>query len=110
TYVMSQGHISLEIVTASVPLFTQANAERYKTLAIAAGQENEILAQVGALIKTGGSRGPLEGLPMRKMILMGTSWSAAALTTYLPAHMVYRAAGMKPIFDGFLPTSIGGAT
>src|SRR5712671_51081 len=108
TYVMSQGHISLEIVTGSVPLFTQANAERYKPLAISPAQANEIIAQVGALVKSGGSKGPLEGLPMRKMILMGTSASAAALTAYLPTHMVYRAAGMKPIFDGFLPTSMGG--
>ena len=109
TYVMSQGHISLEIVTGSLPVFTQANAERYKSLAIANGQENEILAQVGALVKSGGSNGPLEGLPMRKMILMGTSASAAAVTAYLPAHMVYRAAGMKPIYDGFLPTSMAGS-
>jgi len=108
TYVMSQGHISLEIVTGSQPLFTQANAERYKTLAIADGQANEILAQVGALAKSGVDNGPLEGLPMRKMILMGTSASAAALTAYLPAHVVYRTAGMKPIFDGFLPTSMAG--
>lgn len=108
TYAMSQGHISLEIVTGSLPLFTQANAERYKTLAIANGQANEILAQAGALVKNGGSQGLLEGLPMRKMILMGTSASAAAVTAYLPAHRVYRAAGMKPIFDGFLPTSQGG--
>jgi hypothetical protein len=108
TYVMSQGHISLEIVTGSLPLFTQANAARYKPLAIDNAQVNEIIAQVGALVRSGGSQGPLEGLPMRKMILMGTSASAAALTAYLPAHMIYRAAGMKPIFDGFLPTSMGG--
>ena len=108
TYAMTEGHISLEIVTSSIPLFTQANAERYKTLQFTDNQTNEILAQVGALVKSGGASGPLEGLPMRKMILMGTSWSAAAVTAYLPAHMVYRAAGMKPIFDGFLPTSIGG--
>jgi len=108
TYVMSQGHISLEIVTGSVPLFTQANGERYKPLAIAPAQVNEIIAQVGALVKNGGSRGPLEGLPTRKMILMGTSASAMALTGYLPTHMIHRMEGMKPIFDGFLPTSIGG--
>jgi hypothetical protein len=108
TYVMSQGHISLEIVTGVIPGFAQANAERYKTLAIANNQANEIIAQVGALLKKGGSHGPLEGLPMRKMILMGTSASAAAMTAYLPAHMIYRAEGKKPIFDGFLPTSQGG--
>ena len=108
TYVMSQGHISLEIVTGSLPLFTQANAERYRSLAIGDTQVNEMIAQVGALLKSGGKEGPLEGLPMRKMILMGTSASAAILTAYLPAHMIYRAGGMKPIFDGFLPTSMGG--
>jgi hypothetical protein len=108
TYVMSQGHISLEIVTSSVPLFTEANAERYKSIAFAPAQANEILAQVGALVKRGGSHGLIEGLPMRKLILMGTSASAAALTAYLPAHMTYRIDGMKPIFDGFLPTSMGG--
>ncbi len=108
TYIMSEGHIGLEIVTGSLPLFTQANADRYKTLAIANGQANEILAQVGAFVKNGGSRGPLEGLPLRKMILMGTSASAAAVAAYLPAHMSYRTQAMKPIFDGFLPTSMGG--
>ena len=47
---------------------------------------------------------------MRKMVLTGTSASAAAVVAYLPAHMVYRGEEMKPIFDGFLPTSIGGDT
>jgi hypothetical protein len=42
------------------------------------------------------------------MILMGSSASAATLTDYLQAHMVYRMPDMKPIFDGFFPTSIGG--
>jgi hypothetical protein len=110
TYAMSEGHVSLEIVTGSRTLFTQANAERYKSLVIADGQANEILAQAGALVKSGGGSGPLEGLPMRKMILMGTSASAAAVTAYLPAHAAYRMPGMKPIFDGFLPTSIGGTS
>jgi hypothetical protein len=109
TYAMSQGHVSLEIVTGSLPLFTQANADRYKSLEIRNGQANEILAQAGALMKIGGIGSPLEGLPpLRKMVLMGTSASAAAVTAYLPAHMIYRTPGMKPIFDGFLPTSNGG--
>ncbi len=108
TYAMAEGHVSLEIVTGSLPLFTQANAERYRALRMTDIQANEILAQVGRLVKRGGKDGPLEGLPMRKMILMGTSASAAAVAAYLPAHRVYRDAGMKPIFDGFLPTSMGG--
>jgi hypothetical protein len=50
---------------------------------------------------------PLAGLNVRKMILAGTSASAGVLINYLPAHMVLRLADMKPIYDGFLPTSNG---
>jgi hypothetical protein len=109
TYAMKQGHISLEIVTGNQQLFTTANMERYKDLQIAGNQANEIIAQAGLLAKSGRRDGPLEGLVVRKMILMGTSASAGTVTQYLPAHMVYRAQEMKPIFDGFLPTSQGGA-
>jgi hypothetical protein len=108
TYAMKQGHISLEIVTGNPQLFTAANQERYKDLQIAGNQTNEIIAQAGLLAKSGRRDGPLEGLVVRKMILMGTSASAATVTSYLPAHMVYRAQDMKPIFDGFLPTAQGG--
>jgi hypothetical protein len=109
TYAMAQGHISLEIVTGSLPQFVTANKDRYTELQIGNNQANEIIAQVGVLVKSGRKDGPLEGLPMRKMILMGTSASAAAVTQYLPAHMVYRTQDLGPIFDGFLPTSQGGA-
>src|SRR5262245_33891697 len=108
TYLMAQGHIAVEISTGSLPLFKEANAERYKDLEIANNQANEILAQAAFLLKSGRPDGPLEGLPVRKMILAGTSASAAAVVAYLPAHIAYRGEDMKPIFDGFFPTSIGG--
>jgi hypothetical protein len=107
TYLMSQGHIAVEITTGSLPLFTADNPARYKELEIANAQANEILAQAGVLLKSGRHDGPLEGLPLRKMILSGTSASAAAVAAYFPAHMIYRDLDMKPLFDGFLPTSIG---
>jgi hypothetical protein len=107
TYLMSEGHIGVEIATGSLPLFTTANAARYKDLEIANGQVNEILAQAGMLLKSDRYDGPMEGLPVRKVILTGTSASAAIVAAYLPAHMIYRDADLKPIFDGFLPTSIG---
>jgi hypothetical protein len=107
TYVMTQGDISLEILVGTPQLLQAANMERYKDLALSGGQTNEILAQVGALIKKNPKDGPLEGLPLRKMTLMGTSQSAGTVTAYLPAHVVYRLADMKPIYDGFLPTSQG---
>src|SRR5262249_9037826 len=66
---------------------------------------NEIIAQVGALLKSKRSDNPLNGLPVRKMVLAGSSASAAVVVAYMAAHPVYRLAEMKPIFDGFLPTS-----
>jgi hypothetical protein len=68
-------------------------------------QVNEILAQVGSLIRS--KTGPLAGLPVRKQVLFGTSASSAILTNYLPAHMVFRTPDMQHIYDGFMPTSNG---
>ncbi|HET9943726.1 MAG TPA: alpha/beta hydrolase domain-containing protein, partial [Terriglobia bacterium] len=107
-HLMAQGHAAVEITPGSLQLFKDANAARYKELEIANNQANEILAQVGLLLKDDRPDGPLEGLGVRKMILSGSSASAAAVVNYLPAHMIYRAHEMKPIFDGFLPTSNGG--
>jgi hypothetical protein len=41
------------------------------------------------------------------MVLAGSSASAAVVVNYLPVHMVQRLADMKPIYDGFMPTSNG---
>ena len=68
---------------------------------IADGQANDILAQVGALVKS--DSGPLAGLAVRKMVLSGTSMSSGTLINYLPAHKVYRTPQMQHIYDGFLP-------
>ena len=107
TYTMSSGHIGLEIVTSDPAQFIAFNAARYSDLRIAQGQANEIIAQVGALIRSSQATNPLAGLAVRRMILAGTSASAGVLVNYLPAHMVYRLGDMKPIYDGFLPTSNG---
>ena len=103
-YTMSSGHAAVEILTTSPMQFVQQNEARYRDLRVAGGQANEIIAQVGALIRTGR---PLGGLPVRKMVLAGTSMSAGTLINYLPAHMVYRTPEMQRIFDGFMPTSNG---
>src|SRR5215471_3494132 len=106
-YSMTEGHIGLEILTTTPQGLAEANSGRYKDLAVANGQANEIIAQVGALLKSNRPDNPLAGLPIRKMILAGSSASAAVVVNYLPAHMVQRLADMKPIFDGFMPTSNG---
>jgi hypothetical protein len=68
------------------------------------GQATDILAQAGALIKSGA---PLGGTVPRKMVLAGTSQTAAFLINYLPGHVVYRTPKMERIYDGFMPTSNG---
>jgi hypothetical protein len=104
-YSMSEGHIGLDILTSTHVPFVEFNGERYKDLQVGQGQAPEILAQVGALIKS--AQSPIAQLPIRKMVLAGTSASAAVLINYLPAHTVLRLADMRPIYDGFLPTSTG---
>ncbi|MBI4265028.1 MAG: hypothetical protein HY657_11695 [Acidobacteria bacterium] len=106
-YTMSSGHIGLEIVTSTPAPFVEFNGARYKDMKVEQGQASEIIAQVGALIRSARPGNPLAGLPLRKMVLAGTSASAGVLINYLPAHMVYRLPDMKPIYDGFLPTSNG---
>ena len=108
TYSMTEGHIGLEILTSTPQPFAEANPERYKELSVAGGQASEILAQVGALIKSKRQDNPLAGVAVRKMILTGSSASAGVVVNYLPTHMVQRLADMKPIYDGFMPTSNGG--
>jgi Alpha/beta hydrolase domain len=101
---MDSGHAAVEIVTTSPQQFTAFNAERYASLKVENGQQNEIIAQVGALLRS--SKSPLAG-PVRKMVMGGTSMSAGTLINYLPAHMVFRTPEMGRIFDGFMPTSNG---
>jgi hypothetical protein len=107
TYTMTSGHIGVEIVTSDPAQFVEFNEARYKDLRIQPGQANEILAQVGALLRSSQAGNPMTGLRMRRLILSGTSASAGALINYLPAHMVLRLGDMTPIYDGFLPTSTG---
>jgi hypothetical protein len=106
-YTMTSGHIGLDILTSTHVPFVEFNQGRYKDLQVLPGQAPEILAQVGALMKSRRPDNPLAGLPLRKMVLAGTSASAAVVINYLPAHMVLRLADMKPVYDGFLPTSTG---
>jgi hypothetical protein len=106
-YSMTEGHIGLEILTTTPQGLAEANPGRYKDLAVSNGQANEIIAQVGALLKSSRPDNPLAGLAIRKVILAGSSASAAVVVNYLPAHMVQRLADMKPIYDGFMPTSNG---
>ncbi len=107
TYSMGSGHAAVEIVTAGLDVLVAHNKDRYGDLKVEPDQVPEVLSQVGALIKSNRKDSPLAGLPLRKMVLAGTSATAAVLIRYLPAHVVYRTPDMKLIYDGFLPTSTG---
>jgi hypothetical protein len=102
-YTMSSGHAAVEILTTPPAQFVALNEARYKPLKLTGVQTNEILAQVGSLVRSGS----LAGGPVRKMVLGGTSMTAGVLINYLPAHMVYRTPQMQRIYDGFLPMSNG---
>jgi hypothetical protein len=109
-YLMDAGHVAAEILTSGPARLLETNRERYADLTMSNDQTNEILAQVGALIKSDVAKradAPLAGLNVRKMVLFGTSASSFVLTNYLPAHMVYRTPEMQRIYDGFMPTSNG---
>ena len=72
------------------------------------GQTNEVIAQVGMLIKSG--TGPFATYRVQKTTLMGTSASSGTVRSYLADHPNLRMANGGPIFDGFLLTSTNGNT
>ena len=104
-YVMDEGHAAVEILTVAPDRLTAFNTRRYEALEVADGQANDILAQVGALLKS--ADGPFGTNAIRKMVLSGSSMSSGTLINYLSAHVAYRTADMHHIYDGYMPTSVG---
>jgi hypothetical protein len=111
-YMMSKGHVSVEIApqkAGTEATIVASNPQRYAPINIPdANQANEILAQVGALLKSNAATSPLAGWNVRRLLMMGTSQSAGTLRAYLPAHATWRMPDGKPIYDGFYPTSTAG--
>ena len=106
-YSMTSGHAAVDISAGGLQQVIDANPERYKGFAVGNAQVSEIIAQVGALVKSKESSSPFAGLKVRKMVLGGTSATAGTLIQYLNAHMVFRTPDMQRIYDGFMPTSNG---
>ena len=65
-YSMTNGVIGVEILTSAPAGLAAANAERYKDLVVPNGAANDIIAQVGALIKSKRADNPLAALPSGK--------------------------------------------
>jgi hypothetical protein len=108
--ILTRRHMFVEIVhsLANINLLKTFNAERYGSLRIEMGQTNDVIAQIGMLIKSG--TGPFAGYRVQKITLMGTSASSGTVRNYLADHSTVRMANGGPIFDGFLLTSTNGNT
>src|SRR5215218_7433444 len=74
--VLTRRHLFVEIVhaPANVNTLKMFNADRYGSLSIANGQANEIVAQIGRLVKA--KAGPFAAYDVRRITLMGTSASS----------------------------------
>src|SRR5438128_2133904 len=68
-YAMTNGVIGLEMLTSASPGLVANKETRYKELVLPNGAANDIIAQVGALLKSNHKDTPLSGLTVRKMIL-----------------------------------------
>ncbi len=108
--ILGRNHLFVEVVHSggNINLLKTFNAERYASLNIGMGQANEVIAQVGRLIKS--RTGPFAAYDVKRVTLMGTSASSGTVRTYLAAHPTLRMPDEKPIFDGFLLTSTNGNT
>jgi hypothetical protein len=107
-----RGHVHVEIAAqqSNVTTLKTFNPVRYEKMSIAAGQTSEIIAQVGVLIKSNLSNGPLAPLSVRKLVMEGTSQASAVLRTYQQQkHFASRMADGGAIMDGYLATSTLGS-
>lgn len=128
--ILQRGHIGLEVDARSINLnnannplqsLQPFNAARYGTFVLAANnnaQANEILAQVGRLIKTlTEPSNPLKNWPIQRIVMGGTSDSSGAVLSYIAGstgtgctgsvgHTTFRMPDDGPIYDGFFRGSI----
>jgi len=85
-YFFMRGHVHVEIAAQQSNVNTTLkgfNPVRYASLSIPSGaQTSEIIAQVGLVIKSNPSNGPLAPLSARRLFLEGTSQASAVLRTY----------------------------
>lgn len=114
--IAQDGDACLEVDAEPVDLgFLQSfNADRYGTLAVASGQTSDILAQVGSLIRSRSVGTPFAGLPLRAMVLSGTSESSNIARAYMTAYdnglPGFRLEDGSAIYQGFFLTSTLGSS
>ena len=112
--ILMRGHVHVEIAAQQSNVNTTLkpfNPDRYASLSIPSGaQTSEIIAQVGVLIKSNLTHGPLAPPSVRRLILEGTSQASGVLRTYqAQKHFQSRMPDGSPIVDGYLATSTLGS-
>ena len=100
-------------LTAGAGLY-EFNIERYGNLQVTDAQANQIIAQVGRLLRENPVGGPMGEYAVRTLILSGTSDSSGATRTYMSSgpmldHSELRMPDGGPIYQGFLVTAILGS-
>ena len=119
-----RGHACMTVAARPINLSNPAtagaglkefNPERYGNLAVAANQTNEIVAQVGRLLRANLRGGPMgDAYRVETLILSGTSDSSGATRAYMesssmPDHADLRMPDGGPIYEAFFVTStLGG--
>lgn len=108
-----RGYVHVEIAAQQTNIATLKafNPARYAAMSIPSGQQtSEIIAQVGVLLKSNLSNGPLAPLSVRRLILEGTSQASLVLRTYqAQKHFQERMPDGSAIVDGYLATSTLGS-
>lgn len=115
-YQTRAGHVSAAVVSSpfALALAKGANPTRYASLDIPPidGIEREVLAQVGALLKSNLAAGPLPDLHVDAVVLGGYSNTGAVVRDYIAnQHAAARLPDGAPAYDGYFPaqTAVGSA-
>jgi hypothetical protein len=95
--------------TAGAGLY-EFNLERYGSLQVTDSQTNQIIAQVGRLLRENPAGGPMGEYAVRNLILSGTSDSSGATRSYMGSNTQLDHADLRmpdggPIYQGFFVTS-----
>jgi hypothetical protein len=108
------GARAINLVNATTPAagLKLFNPDRYNSLQVVDNQTNEILAQIGYMIKTNNAASPMAaaGFNVNGIVMGGTSDSSGATRAYMSgAHnTAWRTPSGGPIMDGFFVSSILG--
>ncbi|MBF9135519.1 hypothetical protein I0C86_42490 [Plantactinospora sp. S1510] len=117
--IAQRGHGCLEIAARPINLnngnsptssLQPFNPARYGDFQVSASQSNEIIAQVGRLIRSNLPSGPFAHFPVRNLVLTGSSDSSAATRSFMAGgHASYRMPDGRPIYQGYFVGSTLGA-